>query len=177
MINNALDGLKLSQTIKNIKIMGRELSDVFKAKTRVGQRKILDKFDISKEDKNKFLNGIEDAGSGGNGSDEDSNIEYLDITNVSSYKELLLQYSFRACVISDDVKMNATSFAVYNTIIDLISYKSLYIQTDFKSKVYGIQSGQTFNLTIMEVLNMANITQEQLDAIPRITKEQFYSLE
>ena len=101
----------------------------------------------------------------------------MDITNVSSYKELLLQYSFRACVIGDDVKMNATSFAVYTTITEFTSYKSLYIQTDFKAKAYGRQSGQTFSLTFMDVLNMAGITQEQLDAIPRITKEQFYSLE
>lgn len=57
--------------------MGRELSDVFKAKTRVGQRKILDKFDISKEDKNKFLDGIENAGSGGNGGSSENNTQII----------------------------------------------------------------------------------------------------
>ena len=54
--------------------MGRELSDVFKAKTRVGKRKVLDKFDISKEDKNKFLNGIEDVGTGGDTGENNTQI-------------------------------------------------------------------------------------------------------
>lgn len=44
--------------------MGRELNKVFDAKTRKDKRRILDKFDISKEDKNEFLNKIDNSGGG-----------------------------------------------------------------------------------------------------------------
>lgn len=42
-----------------------KLSDIFKTNNRQAQRKILDKFDISKEDKNKTLNELADSNKGG----------------------------------------------------------------------------------------------------------------
>lgn len=45
----------------------RNLNNIFKTNNRQAQRKILDKFDISKEDKNKTLNELADANGGGNG--------------------------------------------------------------------------------------------------------------
>ena len=42
----------------------RNLNNIFKTNNRQAQRKILDKFDISKEDKNKTLNELADANGG-----------------------------------------------------------------------------------------------------------------
>lgn len=72
--------------------MGRELSDVFKAKTRVGKRKVLDKFDISKEDKNKFLDGMEEVGGQGSGNNNaESILEYYRIDWQSVANDNLTQ--------------------------------------------------------------------------------------
>ena len=79
--------------------MGRELNKFFDAKTREGKRRILDKFDISKEDKNEFLNKIDNSGGGIkweyykidwdkinnlNLSDVEKAVSYSDITNCKS---------------------------------------------------------------------------------------------
>lgn len=167
--------------------MGRELSDVFKAKTRVGKRKVLDKFDISKEDKNKFLNGIEDAGSGGSGSGEASSIEYLDLRNYSgtafgvavNAKSLLFKFN------SNRFNGDSESAPVYQIYVvgDVLEAGNAYIQAllmgsdfvgiDFNLKTNGRGELKT---TAQQIIEDQGITQEQLDAIPRITKEQFYSL-
>ena len=39
----------------------RNLNDIFKTNNRQAQRAILNKFDISKEDKNKVLNNLENS--------------------------------------------------------------------------------------------------------------------
>lgn len=169
MINNALDGLKLSQTIKTIKIMGRELSDVFKAKTRDGKRRVLDKFDISKDDKNKFLNGIESSSGGGG---EASTIEYLDLRRQSlSLINAVMAFAIQAKAnISPDELRITYMYTASDVTFDNIVECSI----DFNGYVYNKQVGLK---NVCDFLSMANITQEQLDAIPRITKEQFYSFE
>ena len=135
-----------------------------------------------------YLNGAEGmirrggASSGGSGSEsgsgEASIVEYLDITNVASYKEVLLQHSLQANVNSTELKMIAPSLVVYGILNDLNgNYTSLYIEIDFNSKIYAIQGVEKMEYPIGEYLTMAGISQSELDAIPRITKEQFYSLE
>lgn len=59
--------------------MSRELSKIFDVKSRQARRDILDKFDLSKEDKNKVLNKIDSAGgeTGGGGSGSGSGDEYI----------------------------------------------------------------------------------------------------
>lgn len=42
----------------------RNLNDIFKTNNRKAQRAILDKFDISKEDKNKTLNSLANTNGG-----------------------------------------------------------------------------------------------------------------
>ena len=42
----------------------RNLNNIFKTNNRQAQRRVLDKFDISKEDKNKTLNKLADANGG-----------------------------------------------------------------------------------------------------------------
>lgn len=60
--------------------MSRELNKIFDVKSRQARRDILDKFDLSKEDKNKVLNKIDSAGGeSGGGSGSASKIEFVDL--------------------------------------------------------------------------------------------------
>lgn len=157
--------------------MNRELNKIFDAKTREARRRILDKFDISNEDKNEVLNKIEESGSD-NGDGDASTIEYLDITNVASYKEILLQHSLQANLNSNEFKIIAPSFAVYASLSQLNdNYNFLYIEIDFSSKIYAMQGTEKIEYPIGEYLVIGGVSQDELDAIPRITKEEFYSLE
>lgn len=141
--------------------MGRELSDVFKAKTRVGKRKVLDKFDISEEDKNKFLNGIEsDSG-------ESSSIEYLDVSGSEVGKGLCCLYSYQNKILVKNGVISITSA--------IRSYNNTYIARSIC--FYDTIIVANDKTTILEYLETSGITKDQLDALPRITKEQFYSLE
>ncbi len=47
--------------------MSRELNKIFDVKSRQARRDILDKFDLSKDDKNKVLNKIDNSGGDSNG--------------------------------------------------------------------------------------------------------------
>lgn len=124
-----------------------------------------------------YINNEWKGGSSDNGGDS-SSIEYLDITNAASHKEVLLQHSLQANVNSAELKMIAPSLAVYGMLNDLNgNYTSLYIEIDFNSKIYAIQGVEKMEYPIGEYLAMAGISQSKLDAIPRITKEQFYNLE
>lgn len=131
-----------------------------------------------------YLNGAEGmirrgvSGGSGESGGEASSIEYLDITNVANNKELLLQNSLQANVNSTEFKMIGPSLAIYGILNDLNgNYASLYIEIDFNSKIYIIRGVEKVEHTVGEYLVMAGIYQSTLDSIPRITKEQFYSLE
>ena len=164
--------------------MGRELSDVFKAKTRVGKRKVLDKFDISKEDKNKFLNGIEDAGSGGSGSGEDSSIEYLDVSginfNEASFTFIKLVCSSVAIRVVLDGHYCVSSYMTFNADGDLnpSNIKAFAINPEAEANLpENNTGGNIVKTTIKEYMSRITGGWNDIDALPRITKEQFYSLE
>ena len=60
--------------------MSRELNKIFDVKSRQARRDILDKFDITKEDKNKVLNKI-DSGDSGSSDDQNELLYYKLIEN------------------------------------------------------------------------------------------------
>lgn len=119
--------------------------------------------------------------SGGGG---DSNIEYLD---VSGLEDLVLgQIPLRAILtsagyrckynhpngtgINVDLVSQVTSWAE-----DIFTFEFLAVEIDFKANYTTSAMG---HLSIEEYLSgMIGVTQGQLDSIPRITKEQFYSLD
>lgn len=152
--------------------MARELNGVFKAKTRVGQRKILDKFDISKEDKNKFLNGIEDAGSGDSGSGDDSNIEYLDVSgSANSVLNGLKAFGLELRLITDGGVIVLSTYCN-----NFFTGNAVAVSIDFnKEIIYNSRK-----LTVLDAIienSGGSVNKDSFDSIPRITKEQFYSLE
>ena len=107
------------------------------------------------------------SGDSGGGTGEASTIEYLDVSGVNQeiYFTTLLITSFVSKSKENGVVCILPSAAMVGYNNSLII--SLAIDFSFK----------TSNGTILELLLNMGITQEQLDAIPRITKEQFYSLE
>ena len=116
-----------------------------------------------------YLNGAEGmirrGASGGSG--EASNIEYLDVSGINQeiYFTTLLIMSF----VSKNKENGVVGILPSAAMVSYNNSLIISLAIDFSFK--------TSNGTILELLLNMGITKEQLDAIPRITKEQFYSLE
>ena len=130
------------------------------------------------------------ASSGGSGESggEASTIEYLDLRNYSgtafgvavNAKSLL--FKFNSNLFNGDSE-SAPVYQIYvvgdvleagNAYIQALLMGSDFVGIDFNLKTNGRGELKT---TAQQIIEDQGITQEQLDAIPRITKEQFYSLE
>ena len=118
--------------------------------------------------------------SGGN-TEETSNIEYLDISGVSDSRlKVALVYNciyLKGFIESYDAYVTGTPYIQYNNLngdIDDVSQIAIALKDEMIMSMGGtIQSGPLEQ----NVKQNANVPKEQLDAIPRITKEEFYSLE
>lgn len=132
---------------------------------------------------------VDDAGSGsGDSGGEASTIEYLDLRNYSgtafgvavNAKSLL--FKFNSNLFNGDSE-SAPVYQIY-VVGDVLEAEKAYIQAllmgsdfvgiDFNLKTNGKGELKT---TAQQIIEDQGITQEQLDAIPRISKEEFYSLE
>lgn len=118
----------------------------------------------------------ESGGSGSDSSGSEDNHTYLDIRNYpEEYKWILVTNSFICAFQDDDEIKYLTSYNVYDyngDSEDILRVKAVCI--DFNLKTHCFNDGIT--KTIKEVILMET-PEAELDAIPRITKEQFYSLE
>ena len=126
-----------------------------------------------------YLNGAEGmirrGASGGNGESggESSNIEYLDVSGLEyspgNEKAFLLMAAFLIKVkINNNVLINTYGLGIM-TNADTVRSNTISIAVDFST----IVSNGTQKSTLGEVISLM----ADIDAIPRITKEQFYSLE
>ena len=115
---------------------------------------------------------------GGSWGGEASTIEYLDVSGMAdemSVKKMALIFQSYLAKIFDDNKVYVIGGAGLLTVgdnINTITEGVVAIAIDFNAKI--IMEGRIG--TILEFLSNL-FTQEELDAIPRITKEEFYSLE
>ena len=122
---------------------------------------------------------------GGSSSGEASSIEYLDlrgydVMNKDSKWSVFAFYSI-SCIVIMNNKYKA--YMPSGMLAQLMSapnsnYNVLASAIDFsvKTSVF-LGELQTINEYITQELGSMTLTQEELDSIPRITKEQFYSLE
>lgn len=174
--------------------MSRELNKIFDVKSRQARRDILDKFDLSKEDKNKVLNKIDSAGSNGEG---EGNIagEYYALKPVEGF----YPYEYNLCVVFLGL-LSEVKFGEFNVIYPTARILSSYWyshQFNSPSAVLGnttafcfrpikrlIEGGDgtlyTFN-TLQDALNNEEFDDETrniiLASIEPITEEEFYNLE
>lgn len=138
-----------------------------------------------------YLNGAEgmirrgtasSSGSGGDSGGETSTIEYLDVSGLKgTNKAYLVHFALYVKAYVENLNTKFSGFSA--EYIDMVSNGKAVASTvataiDFSHKVtVSTGIGEFAESTTMKGLLEVGITQEQLDAIPRITKEQFYSLE
>ena len=128
---------------------------------------------------------IEQSGASSSGSGEASTVEYLDlrgydVMNEDSKWSVFAFYSISCIVITNN---NYKAYMPSGMLAQLISapnsnYNVLACAIDFsvKTSVF-LGKLQTINEYITQELGSMSLTQEELNSIPRLTKEQFYNLE
>lgn len=109
------------------------------------------------------------------GGTEASSMEYLDISSLSKSRKMMF---LNVCVMarfSKDIVSPFAYMATYQTDPVTTVTDATMVAIDFGAKIY---TNDTL-LTIKELLfnpEYGGYTEETLAAIPRITKEQFYTL-
>lgn len=157
------------------KVLNEHLKGVADAiRAKKGTTELINPQDFAEE-----IKSIESGGSGEGG----STIEYLD---VSGLEDLVLeQIPLRALLssVSYRCKYNHPNGTGINVELvsqvnswaeDIFSFEFLAFEIDFKA---NYDTDRFSQLSIEEWLSSIGVTREQLDSIPRITKEQFYSLD
>lgn len=131
-----------------------------------------------------YLNGAEGmirrggaSSGGGESGGESSSIEYLDISDFESIipgnqtRTNIIRFSYLSRIEMDGEKGVVCSAFALDSNIDYEDIDRIAI--DFNAELL-YPFGKS---TPKEELDAIGLTQEKLDAIPRITKEEFYSLE
>lgn len=115
---------------------------------------------------------------GGGGGVSASNVEYLDIRGIVSgeYTNSALMYLLAMgtacrCIINDTVFAGPASYFMVAPLEDPTAIQSIRVDWD------DIVADRGRVTTVKGFFLELGITQEELDAIPRLTKEQFYSLD
>ena len=110
----------------------------------------------------------------GGGESGGGNIEYLDMSNARNLLDSVGSLSIECKGISDDISLVAPTAGV-QPMVEAVGIKITQIKIDWDSTVIQNTGGQIIKTTVLEsVLN--RVSQDELDNIPRITKEQFYTL-
>ena len=117
--------------------------------------------------------------SGEGGGESGSTMEYLDVSGQSNIgKHIISIYATFVKGYADGVNGYATGVPLYSfglmssNMFDSISA----IAIDFSYVVKWKQGDSITSMTIGESLIKSGITQADIDAVPRITKEEFYTL-
>lgn len=109
----------------------------------------------------------------GGGESGGGNIEYLDMSNARNLLDSVGSLSIECKGISDDISLVAPTAGV-QPMVEAVGIKITQIKIDWDSTVIQNTGGQIIKTTVLEsVLN--RVSQDELDNIPRITKEQFYA--
>lgn len=154
----------------NLKDHLKEVADAIRAKK--GTTELINPQDFATE-----IEGISGSGGGESG----SNVEYLDMTNVTSFESWMLTMLMASLFVKQQITLGgATINSVLPTFLsqsmrgDLLGVTQFAI--DFKATIALSRDGMEQTRTVADFLISNGVTQEKLDAIPRITKEQFYDL-
>ena len=113
---------------------------------------------------------VEGQGGGSASGNEVFNCEYLDISEVSNKLEWV------------SIAILAKTSSQGMTFIAPSSYNPfgltglLAVAVDFNFSIVAESGGQKMEIPIRELLNQNGVSNEDIAAIPRITKEEFYTL-
>ena len=164
--------------------MSRELNKIFDVQSRKARRDILDKFDLSADDKNKVLNKINNASGSGSGSEQSSTIEYIDVRgwNDAEANNIPLTNLTTASImikvkVGNDVGCTYPSGILswkntINEFLDILNTGVIAVAIDFNLCVKWPND----EFTLKE--NFVNMgIYEYINSLPRITKEEFYNLQ
>ena len=117
---------------------------------------------------------------GGGGASE-SSIEYLDMTNVQSESWMTYLLASTLFVKQWMTLGQDTINTVFPTVLSQVMAGNLLgvnqFAIDFKAPIVVSKDGMAQTMTVADFIIQQGATQEKLDAIPRLTKEEFYSLE
>lgn len=183
----------------------RNLNNIFKTNNRQAQRRVLDKFDISKEDKNKTLNELSNSNGGGSVSKYAPRYFKIDWDVASKDWEYVLHIdNFDKSVSASNL---ITSIgATYRTQIEaevnywdvVTAYPFTPIQSKFYAfsyiplfisqvviNAYGIQAKagfQTFEDIIKAMSSLLSIKYDRqynlsMDGITEITENEYYKID
>lgn len=113
--------------------------------------------------------------SSGGGAGTESTMECLDISSFSKVKKMPFLATCIMARFTNDICSPFAYMVTYQTDLSTTATDATMVAIDFGAKLY---TGETL-LTVKELLFNPDYgyTEETLAAIPRITKEQFYSLE
>ena len=143
----------------NVKDFCKDVADAIRAKK--GTTDLINPQDFSKE-----IASIEGGGSGGG----ESNIEYLDVRglDVESKLQFIVLSALLMRTVINGVVLVTPSLALYLEVGNEIFEKAEAIMIDRNSRLIAPDT----NISFEELL-----TEYGADSLPRLTKEQFYSLE
>lgn len=105
-----------------------------------------------------------------------STIEYLDMRDIGYSGDIIVQAALFAKLISDSISTVAPSGIIY-PLASSVNGKITHLGVDWNMRIVTKQNDTINDLTALEYILSKGIAQEELDAIPRITKEEFYNLE
>ena len=146
-----------------------KIADAIREKT--GKSELIKPVDFAEEIKGISVGGGESV----------SNVEYFDFSgglNESWATYLIMSFievKGHPTLISGQSANLIAPANVYKTLVgELLSVRQASI--DFSMPIIISAGGHTQTATVADFLIQQGATQEKLDALPRITKEQFYSL-
>lgn len=144
----------------NLKDHLKEVADAIRAKK--GTTELINPQDFATE--------IEGITSGSGGGESGSTIEYLDVSGFPSEPVMFLSTYSILCRVLGNAREGVLTTAIMMQNPTVYSIK--YIAIDFSLELL---EGKT-KASIKDILIAQGFTQDDIDAIPRLTKEQFYDL-
>lgn len=105
-----------------------------------------------------------------------SSVEYLDMSNDNMYGVDVLAIAILECKgVSDAISMVAPAINI-QPLAEAMGLTITQVKVDFNTPIVMNQNGSIVKQTALEMLLSRGVTQDMLDAIPRLTKEEFYTL-
>lgn len=107
-----------------------------------------------------------------------SALEYLDLTNLSAQAKAYVA----TCSIEMNVAISYNDSTIVQVAPSALLYSSVgnaikaYASINLNQPILVAQAGATTEQTVKDYILSKNITEEEIAAIPRITKEEFYTL-